>query len=151
MASASSLAHFNSGDTERVLETIEIDPQYATGLGLGQGDIVCRNFVVISKIPSHWVVSSTFRSRLGYYTICRLRNQWGLSPYPQMIGKSLSVLSCLFINKFNLRRAVKITNLRSYILHLLCSGNPCNTRREHPSFPSTCSQHWTRNKCLGSR
>jgi len=41
MASASSLAHFNSTDTtEKGLETIEIDPQYAQGLGLAQGDLV---------------------------------------------------------------------------------------------------------------
>lgn len=41
MASASSLAHFNSSDSgERGLETIEIDPQYAQGLGLALGDVV---------------------------------------------------------------------------------------------------------------
>ncbi|KAF5386195.1 hypothetical protein D9615_002287 [Tricholomella constricta] len=39
MASASSLAHFNSS-AEKGLETIEIDPQYAQGLGLTQGDWV---------------------------------------------------------------------------------------------------------------
>ncbi|KAH7922507.1 AAA-domain-containing protein [Leucogyrophana mollusca] len=37
MASASSLAHFNSSNTE---ETVEIDPQYAQGLGFNQGDLV---------------------------------------------------------------------------------------------------------------
>ncbi|OSD00321.1 AAA-domain-containing protein [Trametes coccinea BRFM310] len=41
MASASSLAHFNSGDAgDRGLETVEIDPQYAEGLGLALGDVV---------------------------------------------------------------------------------------------------------------
>ncbi|KAJ3508041.1 hypothetical protein NLJ89_g5972 [Agrocybe chaxingu] len=41
MASASSLAHFNAGQSsEGGFETIEIDPQYAQGLGLAQGDIV---------------------------------------------------------------------------------------------------------------
>ncbi|KAF9528481.1 P-loop containing nucleoside triphosphate hydrolase protein [Crepidotus variabilis] len=41
MASASSLAHFNAGHSEEGgFETIEIDPQYAQGLGLAQGDIV---------------------------------------------------------------------------------------------------------------
>ncbi|GBE85761.1 Peroxisome biosynthesis protein [Sparassis crispa] len=41
MAASSSLAHFNSGDTsDRGLETIEIDPQYADGLGFALGDIV---------------------------------------------------------------------------------------------------------------
>lgn len=42
MASASSLAHFNSplDGGEKGLETIEIDPQYAQGLGLNQGDVV---------------------------------------------------------------------------------------------------------------
>jgi peroxin-1 len=40
MASASSLAHFNSADKEKGFETIEMDPQYATALGLIEGDIV---------------------------------------------------------------------------------------------------------------
>ena len=41
MASASSLAHFNSSNSdERGLETIEIDPQYAQDLGFFQGDTV---------------------------------------------------------------------------------------------------------------
>ncbi|KAJ7690688.1 P-loop containing nucleoside triphosphate hydrolase protein [Mycena rosella] len=41
MASASSLAQFNAPDSgEKGLETIEIDPQYALGLGLKQNDLV---------------------------------------------------------------------------------------------------------------
>ncbi|KAH9929150.1 AAA-domain-containing protein [Fomitopsis serialis] len=41
MASASSLAHFNSaGSTDKGLETIEMDPQFAQGLGLLSGDVV---------------------------------------------------------------------------------------------------------------
>lgn len=41
MASASSLAHFNAGQSgDGGFETIEIDPQYAQGLGLNQGDLV---------------------------------------------------------------------------------------------------------------
>lgn len=41
MASASSLAHFNSTDaSDRGLETIEIDPQYAEALGFALGDVV---------------------------------------------------------------------------------------------------------------
>jgi peroxin-1 len=41
MASSSSLAHFNSADArDKGLETIEIDPQYAQGLGFAEGDIV---------------------------------------------------------------------------------------------------------------
>ena len=46
MASASSLAQFNSASssTERGLETIEIDPQFAGGLGFAQGDVVCDLF-----------------------------------------------------------------------------------------------------------
>lgn len=39
MVSASSLAQFNSN--EKGVETIEIDPQYALGLGLKQNDLVC--------------------------------------------------------------------------------------------------------------
>lgn len=41
MASASSLAHFNSaGASDKGLETIEMDPQFAQGLGLAAGDVV---------------------------------------------------------------------------------------------------------------
>ncbi|KAG6837810.1 hypothetical protein H0H93_016178 [Arthromyces matolae] len=41
LASASSLTHFSSSqNSENVLETIEIDPQFAQGLGLSQGDLV---------------------------------------------------------------------------------------------------------------
>ncbi|OBZ72980.1 Peroxisome biosynthesis protein PAS1 [Grifola frondosa] len=41
MASASSLAHFNAGDSgDRGLETIEMDPQFAEGLGFSLGDVV---------------------------------------------------------------------------------------------------------------
>ncbi|KAF5345345.1 hypothetical protein D9758_008461 [Tetrapyrgos nigripes] len=41
MASASSLAQFNASNSgESGFETIEIDPQYAQGLGFAQGDVV---------------------------------------------------------------------------------------------------------------
>jgi peroxin-1 len=42
MASASSLAHFNnaSNSAEKGMETIEIDPQFAQGIGLNANDIV---------------------------------------------------------------------------------------------------------------
>ncbi|KAI0796078.1 AAA-domain-containing protein [Abortiporus biennis] len=41
MASASSLAHFQAGNAEdKGLETVEIDPQFASGLGFTEGDIV---------------------------------------------------------------------------------------------------------------
>ena len=47
MASASSLAYLNAGQIgERNLETLEIDPQYAQGLGLAQGDHV-RGLVAV--------------------------------------------------------------------------------------------------------
>ncbi|KAI9441226.1 AAA-domain-containing protein [Lactarius indigo] len=40
MVSASSLAHFNSSSPDSSLETVEIDPQYAEGLGFHKGDMV---------------------------------------------------------------------------------------------------------------
>ncbi|KAG1809269.1 P-loop containing nucleoside triphosphate hydrolase protein [Suillus variegatus] len=40
MASASSLASFNSTAGERGIETLEIDPQYAAGLGFKEGDVL---------------------------------------------------------------------------------------------------------------
>lgn len=44
MASASSLARFNAsgGSGEIGLETVEIDPQFAGGLGFAEGDVVCE-------------------------------------------------------------------------------------------------------------
>ncbi len=49
MVSASSLAHFQSGGAgEKGLETVEIDPQLAQGLGFAEGDIVrFRSFCVL--------------------------------------------------------------------------------------------------------
>jgi peroxin-1 len=44
MASASSLASFNSTAGERGIETLEIDPQYAAGLGFKEGDVVRFSF-----------------------------------------------------------------------------------------------------------
>ena len=46
MASASSLAHFNASQSfgRESFETIEIDPQYAQGLGFSQDDLVCACF-----------------------------------------------------------------------------------------------------------
>ena len=40
MASSSSLAHFNPDTRGNAFETIEIDPQYAQGLGFAEGDTV---------------------------------------------------------------------------------------------------------------
>ena len=41
MASASSLAHFSSpSSAEKGIETLEIDPQFAQGLGFGPDDVV---------------------------------------------------------------------------------------------------------------
>lgn len=51
MASASSLASFNSTAGERGIETLEIDPQYAAGLGFKEGDVV-RSLFPRTAIPS---------------------------------------------------------------------------------------------------
>jgi peroxin-1 len=40
MVSASSLARFHSTSSDNALETVEIDPQYAEGLGFKKGDVV---------------------------------------------------------------------------------------------------------------
>lgn len=46
MASASSLAYFNASQSagDDSFETIEIDPQYAQGLGFSEGDLVSLYF-----------------------------------------------------------------------------------------------------------
>lgn len=55
MASSSSLAHFNADARENAFETIEIDPQYAQGLGFAEGDIVrlllLKTKSVSSRLP----------------------------------------------------------------------------------------------------
>ena len=61
MASSSSLAHFNADVRENAFETIEIDPQYAQGLGFAEGDIVRLLFLtrkrLISSLPGRdWSV-----------------------------------------------------------------------------------------------
>lgn len=59
MASASSLNQFRSTqNAEKALETIEIDPQYAQGLGLSQGDLVRVNDTLInlSSLLNHFQV-----------------------------------------------------------------------------------------------
>jgi len=54
MASASSLAHFSSpSSAEKGIETLEIDPQFAQGLGFSLDDIVCTGVgAQISKFSS---------------------------------------------------------------------------------------------------
>lgn len=47
MASASSLAQWNSGRAEGVLETVEIDPQFGAALGFAQGAVVRTRFVLV--------------------------------------------------------------------------------------------------------
>lgn len=76
MASASSLAHFNAGQSsEGGFETIEIDPQYAQGLGLAQGDLVRSYVFVITDVPDPFG-----RLKLGYYMTSRMPNLWVQSP-----------------------------------------------------------------------
>jgi len=63
MASASSLSQFNAtkiGDGG--LETIEIDPQFAQGIGLAQWDIVCEVFS-----SYFWPFHDLYRLILGFY------------------------------------------------------------------------------------
>ncbi len=57
MVSASSLAHFNSTSSDNSLETVEIDPQYAEGLGFMKGDVVSAYF------PSYILSLTPLRSR----------------------------------------------------------------------------------------
>jgi peroxin-1 len=64
MASASSLAHFNTAASSELgdvgFETVEIDPQYAQGLGFSQGDIVR-----ISSIPPSNSLLTSFKVEIG--------------------------------------------------------------------------------------
>jgi hypothetical protein len=65
MVSASSLAHFNSTSPDNSLETVEIDPQYAEGLGFKKGDVVssCFPLRLLSLIYSRskWDCSMTYQ------------------------------------------------------------------------------------------
>ena len=62
MASASSLAHFSSASSaEKGVETLEIDPQFAQGLGFSPGDVV-RNIAVA---PIFWTSQPLFKVEIG--------------------------------------------------------------------------------------
>ena len=82
MASSSSLAHFNADARENAFETIEIDPQYAQGLGFAEGDIV--RLLLLREKLSHLVSG---RSRLVCCMISPLPPQWERNLSPQMTGK----------------------------------------------------------------
>lgn len=76
MASASSLAHFSSpSSTEERIETLEIDPQFAQGLGFGPDDVVrtCSDVRVseLCNLFSRW--------KLDSYTILHTPSPLGLS------------------------------------------------------------------------
>lgn len=64
MVSASSLAHFNSISSDGSLETVEIDPQYADGLGFKEGDVVSTCFfsflLLFTPLRSRWDCSMTY-------------------------------------------------------------------------------------------
>jgi hypothetical protein len=78
MASASSLEHFNANHRSDVgFETIEIDPQFAQGLGLAQGDVVCG---LLSFLSPNLAKQSIFRLKLASYTISHMQNQLVLNP-----------------------------------------------------------------------
>lgn len=83
MASSSSLAHFSADARENAFETIEIDPQYAQGLGFAEGDIA--RLLLLKEKVSHLV---SCRSRLVCCMICPLPPQWEQNLSPQMTGKS---------------------------------------------------------------
>ena len=64
MVSASSLAHFNTISSDGSLETVEIDPQYADGLGFKEGDVVSTCFssflLLLTSLRSRWDCSMTY-------------------------------------------------------------------------------------------
>jgi hypothetical protein len=78
MASASSLEHFNANHRSDVgFETVEIDPQFAQGLGLAQGDVVCE---LLSFLFSDLSKQSIFRLKLASCMISHMQNR--LVPNP---------------------------------------------------------------------
>lgn len=85
MASASSLASFNAGDAGESAGTVEIDPQYAMGLGFVQGDMVCPCSCLI------YVTLTRLRSKSACFTTSRMLPLLERSLYLRTIGKSLCV------------------------------------------------------------
>ena len=85
MAAASSLAHFNSGDAmDRALETIEIDPQYAEGLGFALDDVVG---IGLTRVLVRVFLNVAGRSRLVCYMTLRMPRRWPRNLLLLMIGK----------------------------------------------------------------
>lgn len=91
MASSSSLDRFkrttSGGDTS--LETIEMDPQYASGLGLQSGDVV--SFMVHCFTERSSLICCYNRLKLDCYTTFLSPTLSRLSQYPRTIGKLLYV------------------------------------------------------------
>jgi len=74
MASASSLAHFSSASSaEKGVETLEIDPQFAQGLGFTPDDVVR----IIGAPPCRDLRYTLSRWRSVSYTTSRTRNLLG--------------------------------------------------------------------------
>ena len=89
MASSSSLARFKgAGNVGEVMETVEIDPQFASGLGLHLGDVVSLSHLYV--VRRNRVLSSFLwlRWRLAYYMTSRSRSLSLQSRTRRMIGRS---------------------------------------------------------------
>lgn len=83
MASASSLAQWNSGRAEGALETVEIDPQFGAALGFAEGAVVRRPL----EMHNILVLSTLFRSRLDCCITFLRRNLSRQNRSLRMTGK----------------------------------------------------------------
>jgi len=81
MVSASSLAHFSSTSPDSSLETVEIDPQYAEGLGFKKGDVVS------TYLPSSLLSLTPTRLRWDCSMTYPKPSPWPRNHSPQMTGK----------------------------------------------------------------
>lgn len=132
MASASSLAHFSShSSAEKGIETLEIDPQFAQGLGFGPDDIVRTSSdapdAQMTELPQ---VEIGLLQDLGY------AKSIGAEPLTADDWEILVGLHPAIPNRVD----------RPSFSGVTCF--PCGVELD---FSGQGCQHWSRDRCLGAR
>ena len=132
MASASSLAHFSSPPSaEKGIETLEIDPQFAQGLGFGPDDVVCTSSDVgMSEFPKFF-----FKVEIGLLHDLGYAKSVGAEP---LTADDWEILVCLHLK------------IPDQIGRLLVLGIACFPRRIQLNFSGQGCKYWSRDRRLGN-
>jgi hypothetical protein len=132
MASASSLAHFSSpSSAEKGIETLEIDPQFAQGLGFGSDDVVRTN----SDARMSKFSQPILKVEIGLLHDLGYAKSIGTEPLTADDWEILVGLHLITPNKVDPSPV---------------SGIARFPRRGEPDFSGQGCQHWPRDRCLGT-